>query len=205
MRFPNPSTADRSGEDADPQEAKLDHARTDALAITGSRGTIAANGDRMETHWSRILYCDILASAADMHAPSPRGQSPRRIDNANHLRNTRNKIARSMKSPHYMLLLDSSLFAGNDWQANSPKETLVARQDSDQPGSTIAMGAMLLGIFVAMYLAVGGIVQMFTPQESTASVPANRSGESALAAPTPASQSNADESTPPLDRRAYTD
>jgi hypothetical protein len=64
---------------------------------------------------------------------------------------------------------------------------------------------MLLGIFVAMYLAVGGIVQVFTPQESTASVPASRSGESAIAAPTPASQSNADESTTLLDRRAYTD
>ena len=83
----------------------------------------------------------------------------------------------------------------------------MAKQDSDLdlPRSPIAMAAMLLGIFVAMYLAVGGLVQLFTPQESTASVPPNRSGESAIAAPAPAAQSNADESTWRVDVRAYTD
>jgi len=83
----------------------------------------------------------------------------------------------------------------------------VAKQDSDsgQQRSPIEMAAMLLGIFVAMYLAVGAIVQVFTPQESTASVPANRSGESAIAAPAPAAQSNADESPWRIDLRAYTD
>jgi len=164
--------------------------------------------DRIETHWSRILYCDFLSRAEDVRISSENASSgcagPVRSPL---MRNTRNKIGASMKSFDYIRRIDSSVPGGHNVRANSAKETLVAKQDSDSdhPRSPIEMAAMLLGIFVAIYLAVGAIVQVFTPQESTASVPANRSGESAVAAPAPASQSNADESTPLVDRHAYTD
>ena len=42
---------------------------------------------------------------------------------------------------------------------------------SDQMQSPIAAAAILLGIYVAMYLAVGGIVHVLTPPDAAAHVP----------------------------------
>lgn len=188
MNISNPPNAESSRERASSPRGKTD-------------------GDRIETHWSRILYCDFVSRAEDVRITAENASSgcagPVRSPL---MRNTRNKIGPAMKSSDYIRRIDSSV-PGRNVRANSAKETLVAKQDSDSdhPRSPIEMAAMLLGIFVAIYLAVGAIVQVFTPQESTASVSANRSGESAVAAPAPASQSNADESTPLVDRHAYTD
>ena len=44
---------------------------------------------------------------------------------------------------------------------------------SDQMQSPIAAAAILLGIYVAMYLAVGGIVHVLTPPDAAAHVPSD--------------------------------
>ena len=51
------------------------------------------------------------------------------------------------------------------------KQDFHRETGSDQMQSPIAAAAILLGIYVAMYLAVGGIVQVLTPPEAGAHVP----------------------------------
>ena len=50
------------------------------------------------------------------------------------------------------------------------KQDFHRETGSDQMQSPIAAAAILLGIYVAMYLAVGGIVQVLTPPEAGAQV-----------------------------------
>ena len=44
--------------------------------------------------------------------------------------------------------------------------------NSERMRSPIAAAAILLGVYVAMYLAVAGIVHLLTPPDATARVPA---------------------------------
>src|SRR5262249_47120834 len=123
-------------------------------------------GDRTETHWSRILHCDLLGStvtlwtvdARHISGTGRRATAVGRVIDGVHppvrqpqrARNTRNKIGTPLKLPHYIRLVDSSL-PDEQGVHDSSEETSVAQEDPsfiDRIRSPIAAAAILLGIYV---------------------------------------------------------
>ena len=105
------------------------------------------------THWSRIFYSNLFDDDPDDEPWLPPS------DSNGH---------RSAREP-------SELIGAHDTAMQ--RRWIVEKQDfhretgSDQMQSPIAAAAILLGIYVAMYLAVGGIVHVLTPPDAAAHVP----------------------------------
>jgi len=72
--------------------------------------------------------------------------------------------------------------------------------ESDDIGFRFRIGAALLGLYVALYLAVGAMVHLFIPPDATAAVSAASSAISVDAAATP---SDAAPGTPSAGGDAY--
>src|SRR5512142_3019581 len=103
------------------------------------------------THWSRILYCHLLD-------PDDNDAQERSA-----------KFASENRERSF----GSELVSAHD--AAPQRRWLVQNEVLHHDGceslhSPLAAAAILLGIYVAMYLAVGGIVELLTPPEAAARV-----------------------------------
>ena len=105
------------------------------------------------THWSRIFYSNLFDDDADDEPCLPPS------DSNGH---------RSAREPSDVISAQD-IAMQRRWiveKQNFHRETGSARMQSP-----IAAAAILLGIYVAMYLAVGGIIHVLTPPDAAAHVP----------------------------------
>jgi hypothetical protein len=104
------------------------------------------------THWSRIFYRDLFDADDEPCLPPPDSDGHR------------------SGPPQLQLINAHDIAIRRRWIVK--KQDFHPETDSDRMQSPIAAAAILLGIYVAMYLAVGGIVRVLAPPEAVAHVPA---------------------------------